>query len=77
MRVQVEHDARGAIKTVAVLYEESGQASHVALKAREGYKVAHVEVRDLSSESDLEKIREIKSNFRVENSEGIHRLVRK
>lgn len=77
MRIQVEHDEKGAIKAIAIPYERPGQAAHLSLKARPGHRVAHVEAPELTSESDVETIREIKLRFRVEQKEGLHRLVRK
>ncbi len=76
MRIQVEHDKDGKVVAVAIPYERPGQVAYAALRPRPGLNVAYVEARELTSEQDLEKIHELKREFRVQHREGLHRLVR-
>lgn len=77
MKIFIEHDEQGTIKSIGSRSSLLSEENHLALVPRPGHQVAEVEVPDVKDEKDYERLREIKRHHRIEVHQGEYRLVRK
>ena len=75
MKVFVEHDAKGNIQFVAAPHV--GSILRVVPQPRPSYFVSEVEAPDVSDARDIDRLREIKRDHRVEGHPDQPRLVRR
>ena len=75
MKIFVEHDDRGDIKSVGFSAEQSTKKT--SLRPRPGYAVSEVDAPSVRDAQDQEHLREIRLHFRVEGRAHAARLIRK
>lgn len=75
MKLHIEHDQQGNIKSIAV--PATGGEKRGMLKASAGHSIAEVDFSDGKHPGDLDHLREIRQRYRVEPHAGGHRLAEK
>ncbi|REG48612.1 hypothetical protein B0G80_4861 [Paraburkholderia sp. BL6669N2] len=75
MKVHIEHDQHGNIKSIAV--PAAGGQKRGMLKASAGHSIAEVEFPDGKHPGDLDHLREIRQRYRVEAHASGHHLAEK
>jgi hypothetical protein len=77
MKFVVEYDERGTIKTIGAVSSKHIEGEpRMELEPRAGHKVVTVEVPEITDANDHEHIIGIKRNYRIEEHQGQHRLVK-
>lgn len=80
MRIQVEFDEDGSIKTITIPSAASvgpGGQAQIARRPRKNHRVTFVEAREVNSDQDLDALHTLRNTHRVEIVDGIGRLVHK
>jgi len=77
MKIQVEYDERGNVLAIAIPHQVTGILPYAGLKPRPKHSVSYVEAQGVSHQNDFENIRRVKCNFRVDDGQGLPKLVPK
>ena len=76
MRILVEHDQHGTIKSIAAAPSSTSQRSNTTLRARPGHQVTELEAPHVQHDEDHVHLLETKRHYRVELDGQVQRLVR-
>lgn len=77
MKIVIEHDKQGNIRSVATVPSQGTGATRASLRPRPGHQVSEVEAAHVKDEHDHKNLAGIKGQFRVEVSTEPAKLVPK
>lgn len=77
MKIIIEHNKRGTIRSVATLSTPGTATCQTTLRPRPGHQISEVEAPHIKDAQDHKNLAAIRGKFRVEVSKGPARLVPK
>lgn len=77
MKIIIEHDKRGNIRSVATVSTQGAGTSQATLRPRPGHQISEVEAPHIKDAQDHKALAGIRGQFRVEVRTGPAKLIPK